>query len=157
MGNSDDRAAAWAAFLEVWTDLRERSAVPMTVVVVEGERDRAALRALQVEGEIALVHRGRPLAQVAQEIGRGAREVILLTDWDTAGGQLAQRLREFLQADGVALDWETRRRLARALRGEVVHVEGLAGWARRSADREGVTLEAALAEATLGRRRRPTG
>ena len=151
-------AGAWEEFLDVWSQLVERAALPGTIVVVEGDRDRASLRRLQVTGEIVPVHQGRPLSQVADLVARRSRSVILLTDWDTEGGQLARKLSGFLAALPLELDLDTRRRLARAVRGEVVHVEGLAGWARRCAERRATTIEAALAEAALGRRkRRPTG
>jgi 5S rRNA maturation endonuclease (ribonuclease M5) len=70
--------------------------------------------------------------------------VIVLTDWDREGGQLARRLREFLDAEQVPLDLEYRRRLARVLRGELAQVEGLYGWARRLAERQGRSLEQLL-------------
>jgi len=159
VGETLDRDRAWEEFLEVWCDLRERARSPGTVIVVEGERDRAALAALRIEGEVVALHRGQPLAHVAHRIAERARTVVILTDWDTKGGQLARRFRIFLEALPLTLDLESRRRLAKAVRGEVAHVEGLAGWSRRAADRAGTTVEAALDEAELGRRRRrrPTG
>jgi 5S rRNA maturation endonuclease (ribonuclease M5) len=159
VADSSDRDRAWEEFVEVWSELRERASTPGTIVVVEGERDRASVAALFLDGEVVAVHHGRPLGHVAHEIARRARVVVILTDWDTEGGHLAHRLREFLEALPLTLDLDSRRRLARALRGDVVHVEGLAGWARRSAARAGTTVEAALADAELGRRRRrrPTG
>ncbi len=159
MADSSDRDEAWEEFLEVWCDLRAAAAIPGTVVVVEGERDRAALSALYIRGDIVALHNGRPLAHVAHQIAERARTVVILTDWDTKGGQLARRFRVFLEAMPLTLDLDSRRRLSKAVRGEVAHVEGLAGWARRSADRVGTTVETALDEAELGRRRRrrPTG
>jgi len=128
-------------FLRLWEDLCLASAQPRTTVVVEGERDRASLRSLGLPGPIALVHRGLPLAGVAEELGRTARHLIVLTDWDTEGGHFAQRLAELLEAGPVKVDLEFRRRLARVLRGELVHVEGLHGWARRSAEAHGAPLD----------------
>jgi 5S rRNA maturation endonuclease (ribonuclease M5) len=159
VADTSDRELAWEEFLDVWSALRELAAAPGTIVVVEGERDRAALAALQVTERVVALHQGRPLGQVAHQISLHARTVVILTDWDTAGGQLARRLRMFLEALPLTVDLDSRRRLSKALRGEVAHVEGLAGWARRSAERAGTTIESALAEAELGRqrRRRPTG
>jgi 5S rRNA maturation endonuclease (ribonuclease M5) len=71
---------------------------------------------------------------------------VVLTDWDTEGGHLAQRVREFLTADAVGVDLEYRRKLAKALRSEVVHVEGLHGWARRTAEAEGLALDEAFGD-----------
>jgi 5S rRNA maturation endonuclease (ribonuclease M5) len=136
---------AFDAFLELWPRLVADGAVPGTVVVVEGERDRRSIARLGWSGAIAAVHRGRTLAETAQALVRGHRRVILLTDWDAEGGHLAHRLKEFLAPETIRLDLEMRRRLAVALRGEVVHVEGLARWALRHAERRGVPLETLLA------------
>ncbi|MFZ1022871.1 MAG: toprim domain-containing protein [Thermoplasmata archaeon] len=128
-------------FAELWRALQIESRAPGTLILVEGERDRRSLRRLGILGPIALVHQGRSLARTAQELGRGSNHIILLTDWDVEGGHLAQRLRPLLEAGSLAVDLETRRRLARVLRGEVVHVEGLAGWARRNAERRGASID----------------
>ncbi|MGI0055090.1 MAG: toprim domain-containing protein [Thermoplasmata archaeon] len=131
-------------FLRVWERLREAAARPATVVVVEGERDRESLRRLGLESPIDLVHHGAPLAEVARSIGERYRTAIVLTDWDRKGGQLAQRLKGFLEADGVTIDLDLRRRLGHALRGEVAHVEGLGGWAHRIAERASTTWPQAI-------------
>jgi 5S rRNA maturation endonuclease (ribonuclease M5) len=114
------------------------------VVVVEGERDRASLRKLGLPGTIVKLHHGSALSGTAQDLVGRSRRVIVLTDWDTEGGHLAQRLREFLEAESLVLDLDYRRRLARIVRGELVHVEGLYGWARRLAERSGHPLEELL-------------
>jgi 5S rRNA maturation endonuclease (ribonuclease M5) len=153
------RQAAWPEFLELWSELLEASRSPTTVIVVEGERDRAALAKMSVGGRILLLHGGRTLSGVAHALTRDAQRVIVLTDWDAKGGRLAQRLREFLEATPVELDLDFRRRLARVLRGELVHVEGIAGWARRTAEQLHVPLEQWLAEleTDLERRHPATG
>lgn len=139
-----DPEVALGEFVELWDRLRRESAAPGTVVVVEGERDRRALRRLGLPGPIAVVHDGRPLAGTAHELVRRSRRVVVMTDWDAEGGRLARRLREFLEADHVTLDLEFRRKLAVVLKGEVVHVEGLFGWARRLSERCGTPLEGLL-------------
>ena len=146
MPDVSPRVEAWPEFLRLWSKVLEASREPGTIVVVEGERDRASLRKLHLEGPIVVVHHGRTLSGVAQELAGQARRVVILTDWDTEGGHLARRLREFLEALPLELDLETRRRLAHVLRGELVHVEGLARWARRTAERAGRPLELELAD-----------
>jgi 5S rRNA maturation endonuclease (ribonuclease M5) len=140
MRNGHDPHETLEEFLRLWQRLRAESAESGTVLVVEGHRDRTALRRLGVEGPIVTVHRGRPLAGTAHDLVGRARRVIVLTDWDSEGGNLARRLREFLEADRPSLDLEFRRRLAIVVRGEIVHVEGLYGWARRLADRAGTPI-----------------
>ena len=135
MGTGQDPAVVFDEFWELWGRLRSDSQVPGTVVVVEGERDRRSLRRLGLHGPILLVHRGRTLSETAHELDSHARRVIILTDWDTEGGHLAQRLKEFLGVGRFGADLEHRRRLAHVLRGELAHVEGLYGWARRTAEK----------------------
>jgi 5S rRNA maturation endonuclease (ribonuclease M5) len=130
-----DPAALFDEFWELWARLRHDSRASGTVIVVEGERDRRALRRLGVPGTIVLVHRGRTISETAQSLAASARRVIILTDWDTEGGHLAQRLKEFLGVGRFGPDLEYRRRLARILRGELVHVEGLYGWAVRTGEK----------------------
>ena len=147
MATGRDPTAVFEEFWELWGRLRIDSRHPGTVVVVEGERDRRSVRRLGLSGPVVLVHRGRTLSETAQHLAATARRVIILTDWDTEGGHLAQRLKEFLGTGRSGPDLEYRRRLARVLRGELVHVEGLYGWASRTAEKAnrplGPLLEAA--------------
>jgi 5S rRNA maturation endonuclease (ribonuclease M5) len=144
MRNGHDPAEVLQEFLRLWERLRSDSAEAGTVVVVEGDRDQTALRRLGLPGPIVKVHRGRALSGTAHHLVGGSRRVIVLTDWDPEGGHLARRLREFLEAERLHLDLEYRRRLARIVRGELVHVEGLYGWARRQAERNGTSLDELL-------------
>ncbi|MCI4337175.1 MAG: hypothetical protein L3K17_08325 [Thermoplasmata archaeon] len=136
-----DRREAWPEFLELWEELCVASARPGATVVVEGERDRSSVRQLGLPGPVVLVHHGRTLSQLAQELGSPPGTVIVLTDWDLEGGHLAQRLRELLAPGPGHVDLEFRRKLGKLLHGELAHVEGLAGWARRTAERIGAPLE----------------
>lgn len=131
-------------FVELFQRLRADAREAGTVVVVEGARDRRALRRLGLVGDIAAIHRGQTLSGTAAQLVGGHRRVIVLSDWDTEGGHFVRRLREFLEADRVELDLEYRRRLARVLAGELVHVEGLHGWARRLAERRGTSIDQLL-------------
>jgi 5S rRNA maturation endonuclease (ribonuclease M5) len=141
MRNGADPGTTLDEFLELWEKLRLSSADEGTIVVVEGERDRRALRRLGLPGTILVLHGGRTLGETAQTLSQKARRVVVLTDWDAEGGHLAHRLGEFLAPERLELDLESRRRLARVLRGELVHVEGLFGWARRLAERAHASLE----------------
>ncbi|HTT26286.1 MAG TPA: toprim domain-containing protein [Thermoplasmata archaeon] len=141
MARIPDRAAAWAEFLEVWETMLEESAQARTAFVVEGENDVRALRRIGIDGAIVPIHRGQRLAAVARHLDVVADRVLILTDWDTEGGHLAHRLAELLAPGRVEVDLALRRRLARLLRGELVHVEGLYGWARRMAERQGAPLD----------------
>lgn len=150
-----EERASFPEFWRVWTDVLERSSRPGGVILVEGERDRRAVMELGATGRVELVHRGRPLPEVAHALDAQVREVVVLTDWDTAGGELARRLKPLLEGGRLRVDVDLRRRLGIALRGEVVHLEGLAAWARRRAEEGGAALEERIEEAA--RERRSTG
>jgi 5S rRNA maturation endonuclease (ribonuclease M5) len=144
---------AFEEFVDLWRKLLGEENGGRTVVVVEGERDRRAVRRLGWAGPVVVVHRGRPISATASSLADPGGKVIVLTDWDAEGGHLARRLRDFLGAERVTLDLDYRRRLARALRGELTHVEGLFGWARRQAERRGEPIERILEAGD----ERPTG
>jgi 5S rRNA maturation endonuclease (ribonuclease M5) len=144
MRDGHDPAETLGEFLTLWQRLRSESREAGTAVVVEGERDRSSLRRLGLEGRIVKVHRGHTLSETAHDLLGENRRVVVLTDWDAEGGHLAHRLKEFLEAERIDFDLEYRRRLARIVRGELVHVEGLYGWAKRLAERMGHPIEELL-------------
>lgn len=97
-------------------------AVPL---LVEGDKDEAALRHLGMRGPIIKVHAGRGLFPFVEDLAREHREAILLVDWDRTGGRLAKRLREACAANGIKLDDAHRKALAFAVGGHVRTVESL--------------------------------
>jgi 5S rRNA maturation endonuclease (ribonuclease M5) len=133
-------------FWRVWRDLLELAARPGVIFLVEGLRDERSLRRLGIASPVELVHRGRSLADLAHRLQHGPREVVVLTDWDATGGALAHRMRELLADGRLAVNLELRRRLGVALRGEIVHLEGLGAWAARRAEETGAPLEEWLAD-----------
>jgi 5S rRNA maturation endonuclease (ribonuclease M5) len=137
----DRRGEIWEQFLKLWEDFLAFANDDSSIIVVEGERDRRALKALGVNTRVVLFHSGRGLSQLTRALTRPGLRIVVLTDWDREGGHLAHRLTELLLAEGVEVDVDFRKRLARTLRGEIAHVEGLAGWARRSAEHAGAPLD----------------
>ena len=146
MERADD---GWTDFLKLWEEFLAAANDEGTTTVVEGVRDRRSLQRLGVTGRIHLIHSGGGLSQLTRALSGPGRRIIVLTDWDREGGHLAHRLGELLVAEGIPVDTEFRRRFSRAFRGEVAHVEGLAGWARRSAERSGAPLEHWLRDWTM--------
>ncbi|MGI0148090.1 MAG: toprim domain-containing protein, partial [Thermoplasmata archaeon] len=94
-------------------------------VVVEGERDVRALRALGIGGDIMTLHRGVTLFRLCEDLAADGRPVVIMTDWDLRGGKLAKSLREGLAANGVKYDNASRARLAVLTRGSITAVEDL--------------------------------
>ena len=129
-------------FLELLRELREVVHREQAVLLVEGDRDRVALRRLGLPPvAILLVHHGVTLSVLVVTVVRRGRTVIILTDWDRSGGELAHRLRSLFDDGRIRFDLDFRRRMARAVRGETQYVEALLPWAERAAKRAGAPLE----------------
>ncbi len=94
-------------------------------IIVEGEYDRRALRALGILGHVRLVNEGSTIFGLCESIASGHREAIILTDWDVRGGRLARQLRDALAANGVRFDEDIRARLTRLCRKDITDVESL--------------------------------
>jgi 5S rRNA maturation endonuclease (ribonuclease M5) len=133
-------------FLRTLSELKEATE-ERAIILVEGERDRSALRRLGVDSRsILLVHQGLPLPEVVERVVRLApSRVILLTDWDGKGGRLAERLAALFQDGRLVTDVTFRRRLALDVLGEVRCVEDLVPWAERASTESGAPLDHWLA------------
>lgn len=81
-------------------------------IIVEGKKDREALRRCGVNGKI-LIMNGRP-QDVCGPL-EGEEEAIILTDFDERGEELAEILCECLRSIGVCPNTDCRRRLRYAL------------------------------------------
>lgn len=68
------------------------------VIIVEGKRDKKALKSLGLKDIIAI--NGRPLYEVAEIASNTKKEVVILTDFDKKGRQIEKKLRDLLQKHG---------------------------------------------------------
>jgi len=66
-------------------------------IIVEGKRDRIALKRLGLEGKIILLHRGQNIYEFCEDILKKYEKVILLIDWDKRGEQLYQKVTDLLK------------------------------------------------------------
>jgi 5S rRNA maturation endonuclease (ribonuclease M5) len=117
---------------KVLEDLAEKNRV--APIIVEGEYDRRALRALGLMGDVRLINEGTTIFGLCESIAAGHREAIILTDWDVRGGRLARQLRDGLAANGVRFDEDLRARLTRLCRKDITDVESLHGFVERVAE-----------------------
>ena len=113
----------------VLVDLAEKNGE--APIVVEGERDVRALRSLGLAGPIVTLHRGVRVFHLCERLAAEHREVVILTDWDVRGGQLAKLLREGLSANGVRYDDEFRARLAVLCQKDIKAIENLHQYVER--------------------------
>jgi 5S rRNA maturation endonuclease (ribonuclease M5) len=110
---------------EALADLREENR--LTPIIVEGDKDIAALRALEVTGEIIRFNKGQSVSDFCDAIALKHRKVILLTDWDRRGGRLCLQLKKNLE-NRVAIDVSYRGVFAK--RCPCRTVEGMPSWLR---------------------------
>ncbi len=126
-----DYEALYEDLVKILDELKEESRT--APIIVEGERDRAALRALDIHGDVWSINRGTSLFALCESLARGHRDAIILTDWDVRGGRLARQLRDGLAANGVRFNDDLRARLSRLCRKDIKDVESLHGYVERVA------------------------
>lgn len=94
-------------------------------IVVEGRRDRDALEDLGLKtGVVAFKTLNCCLSDAIERLCYRDR-VVILTDFDREGEELASRIYEVLTKRGVNVNLELRRKLSHILRGEVKGFEDL--------------------------------
>lgn len=94
-------------------------------VIVEGIKDRRALRTLGLTGDIITLNKGISLSDFADYISERYDEVIILSDWDRRGGSLCRRLKELFKGR-LTYDVRIRQRLSKFAM--IKKVEGLPSW-----------------------------
>jgi 5S rRNA maturation endonuclease (ribonuclease M5) len=89
---------------------------PMRFILVEGARDVEALRFLGVNTPIDVCsHVGQAEHDIAAHISERTRSVLVLTDFDEKGVILAKRLTKLLEAEGVQVQVDLRRKIGRLM------------------------------------------
>ena len=134
-------------FLKELLKLKRKVADTGATVLVEGDRDRRSLAGLGLPDQsLYVLNRGHTLQEVVEELARKGKPVIVMTDWDGKGAELARRMSELLAGHGIEVDTETRRKIGRFVRGDVTEVEVLRSWAERGSEkfREPLDSEEAL-------------
>jgi 5S rRNA maturation endonuclease (ribonuclease M5) len=94
-------------------------------VIVEGDKDVAALRALGLTGEVIRLNQGVSLVVFCECLSARCREVIILTDWDRKGGQLCRHLTDHCDDNDVKYDLHFRMELALLCKKEIKDVQSL--------------------------------
>ncbi|MBS7620346.1 toprim domain-containing protein [Candidatus Bathyarchaeota archaeon] len=85
-------------------------------IIVEGSRDREALRRLGFDGVIEMHSmKGFSEEELVEEIGSKYKSVLLLTDFDEEGRQLNKRLTRIFERRGVKVDLGLRRVIGRLM------------------------------------------
>jgi len=93
-------------------------------VIVEGEKDERALRAIGFKGEIIRANQGMPIFVLCEHISMKYKCVVLLLDWDSKGSELSSEFQRGLKANNVHYNTEHSFRL-RALAQGIKDIESL--------------------------------
>ena len=112
------------AELQLLIDELAYRALNGTVILVEGRRDREALDALGIRGEIMMTSQ-KQLFTLCEELARSGSDVIVLSDWDERGEEVAGLVQTYLEADGLRPDLQIRGKVRQLVRKEIKDVENL--------------------------------
>jgi 5S rRNA maturation endonuclease (ribonuclease M5) len=95
-------------------------------VLIEGQKDERALRELGVNGNFIKVSgSGLKLFEIAEMAVQSASRVVILTDFDRKGNELAKRLSEDIQSLGSHPDLRLRRMIMGMTRRYIKDIESL--------------------------------
>ena len=94
------------------------------VIIVEGQRDRRALRELGITGPIELGTK-KSLLLFCEELARTYRNAIILTDWDRTGNRLAELMEQYLMAASVKVNTDIREKIQNLVQKRIKDVESL--------------------------------
>jgi dTMP kinase len=100
-------------------------------IIVEGLKDRMALRSLGVNGNIIVLNDGGSILATCEKLARQWSAAIIFTDWDQKGGELAHALADALGALEVSYDTEYRAGVSMLVKKDIKDVEGLPALMRR--------------------------
>jgi 5S rRNA maturation endonuclease (ribonuclease M5) len=112
-----------AGIEEAVDELKDR-ALCGAVILVEGRRDREALAKLGIAGEIVMTSH-QSLLNLSEGLARAKKDIVILTDWDERGEEVARQLSLYLEADGARPDNTLRCTIRGLLKKEITEVENL--------------------------------
>ena len=94
------------------------------LIIVEGKRDRKALRALGITGTIMLGTK-KSILVFCDEVAREYNSVIVLTDWDKKGDKLAALMEGYLRSTSTAVNVDIRRNIKNLVQKRIKDIESL--------------------------------
>ncbi len=95
-------------------------------ILIEGKKDEEALRELGINGNFIKVSgSGLKLFEIAEMAAQSSSKVIILTDFDKKGNELAKRLSSDIQSLGSHPDLTIRRKIMGITRKYIKDIESL--------------------------------
>jgi 5S rRNA maturation endonuclease (ribonuclease M5) len=115
------------AGIEVLIDELKDRALCGAIILVEGKRDCEALAKLGVTGEIVMTSH-QSLLNLSERLALMKKDIIILTDWDERGEEVARQMSLYMEADGLRPDNNIRYSIRGLLKKEITEVENLYGY-----------------------------
>jgi 5S rRNA maturation endonuclease (ribonuclease M5) len=100
-------------------------------VIVEGKRDELALRSLGLRGPMIMASR-RSALDLAEDAARRFQKIVMLTDWDAKGDEMASNIDMHLRSMGVRAELDIRNKLKKLVKKEIKDVESLSLYMERA-------------------------
>lgn len=97
-------------------------------IIVEGKKDIESLRKIGVTGLIYSLN-GRSASELVDEL-REYKKIIILTDYDSEGIRIRDKLVENFQLSGIKADLRYHRFIKKIIKGLVLQIEGLFNFLR---------------------------
>lgn len=94
------------------------------ILIVEGAKDREALEAIGLNLNILVIKNGDSLERMIERL-EGVDEVVILTDFDPQGVELAYKIMSRLESVGVKVNITYWLKLRNLLKREIKDIEGL--------------------------------
>ncbi len=94
------------------------------LIIVEGKRDRKALRALGITGAIMLGTK-KSILVFCEEVAREYNNVIVLTDWDKKGEKLAALMEGYLRSTSATVNMDIRKKIKNLVQKRIKDIESL--------------------------------
>lgn len=101
-------------------------------IIVEGRKDVKALRRLGIKGKIIKIKRRKTVFHIIEGLRKKHDKLIILTDWDKAGGKLAYKVKKACSANCIECDLFYRKKLVKYLKKEVKDVESIPAFVMRA-------------------------
>ncbi len=107
----------------------EDSEVP---IIVEGKKDKKALKKLGIERKIIQIKKGKRVFRIIEDLRGKYEKVIILTDWDHSGGKLCYKIKKACESNAIEYDIDYRKEIIKYLKKEVKDVESIPSFVDRA-------------------------
>lgn len=106
-------------------------------IIVEGRRDKMALQSLGASGPVIMAS-SKSILDMAEDAASQYQEIVVLTDWDEKGEEMALLIEQHLRCTQSLANMEIRSRLKRLVKKEIKDVESLGLYVERMRELYGI-------------------